>query len=452
MSAADIKGYYARLGLTNAATFVEIKQAFRRLAKETHPDSGGRADGGARFRAISEAYAVLSDPTARARYDSQGATHRPRTSAQTTIEPVICSVCSRVTAQPRYLVFRNVISVILVTTRNPIQGIYCSTCAKAVALKATLLTAVAGWWGVPWGPIFTIVEGLRNGVGGANIKENEERLLWHNAVAFAYRGDASLAYGLAKRVEFAADPEIAGNAKRLMEHLRAGGTPANTELKDVWHPQPAQFLIHLTIIAALPLLITLLIVIGSGGGPLPQVDQTPRPDYVAPPYEGLPEANAMPAPDTSGNPASPPVLDYCLNMPSTGARLAGRRLSGSGHVLEIDNGADGDAIVKIRNADSGRMVTSFFVAQNTQARITGIPDGRYRIQYAFGPALAANCTSFTSITSAGEFPGTETLMTERQEEELGTRVRRMRLSYTLYSVPNGNTQPSPIDAVTFESN
>ena len=62
--------YYEVLGVDRTASQEDIKKAFRRLARETHPDANP-GDPGAeqRFRQIAEAYEVLSDPQKRARYD-----------------------------------------------------------------------------------------------------------------------------------------------------------------------------------------------------------------------------------------------------------------------------------------------------------------------------------------------------------------------------------------------
>jgi molecular chaperone DnaJ len=59
--------YYATLGVPRTATADEIKQAFRRLASQTHPDKGGDTQ---KFQAIQEAYATLGDEQKRAEYNN----------------------------------------------------------------------------------------------------------------------------------------------------------------------------------------------------------------------------------------------------------------------------------------------------------------------------------------------------------------------------------------------
>ncbi|HCU36732.1 MAG TPA: molecular chaperone DnaJ, partial [Armatimonadetes bacterium] len=65
--------YYEVLGVSRDASASEIKTAYRQLARKYHPDvNGGSAEATERFKKISEAYAVLSDPQKRRRYDAGG--------------------------------------------------------------------------------------------------------------------------------------------------------------------------------------------------------------------------------------------------------------------------------------------------------------------------------------------------------------------------------------------
>jgi molecular chaperone DnaJ len=68
------KDYYEILGVKKTAAEGEIKKAYRDLAKKFHPDKNkGNKDAENRFKEISEAYAVLSDPEKRSQYDRLGA-------------------------------------------------------------------------------------------------------------------------------------------------------------------------------------------------------------------------------------------------------------------------------------------------------------------------------------------------------------------------------------------
>src|SRR3954469_22545417 len=63
---------YEVLGVPREATDAEIKRAFRKLAQQWHPDVNKDPEAPARFKEISEAYQVLSDPERRQRYDMFG--------------------------------------------------------------------------------------------------------------------------------------------------------------------------------------------------------------------------------------------------------------------------------------------------------------------------------------------------------------------------------------------
>ncbi len=66
------KDYYEILGISKTADDKEIKSAFRNLAKKYHPDVNKEKDAESKFKEIQEAYAVLSDPSNRKKYDQFG--------------------------------------------------------------------------------------------------------------------------------------------------------------------------------------------------------------------------------------------------------------------------------------------------------------------------------------------------------------------------------------------
>lgn len=69
---ATKRDYYDILGVPKGASAEEVKSAFRRLARQYHPDVNKDADAEEKFKEIGEAYAVLSDEQKRAAYDRFG--------------------------------------------------------------------------------------------------------------------------------------------------------------------------------------------------------------------------------------------------------------------------------------------------------------------------------------------------------------------------------------------
>ena len=64
--------YYDALGVNKNASQKEIKRAFRKLAFKYHPDRSKLPNAEEKFKEASEAYAILSDPKKRRKYDSAG--------------------------------------------------------------------------------------------------------------------------------------------------------------------------------------------------------------------------------------------------------------------------------------------------------------------------------------------------------------------------------------------
>jgi curved DNA-binding protein len=73
MPATDFKDYYQILGVDKKASESDIKKAFRRLARQYHPDlNPNNQTAEAKFKEVNEAYEVLSDPDKRKKYDQFG--------------------------------------------------------------------------------------------------------------------------------------------------------------------------------------------------------------------------------------------------------------------------------------------------------------------------------------------------------------------------------------------
>ena len=72
------KDYYDILGVSKTASADEIKSAYRRLAKQYHPDLNKGEEAANKFKEINEAYECLSDPQKKSNYDQFGSSEGPQ--------------------------------------------------------------------------------------------------------------------------------------------------------------------------------------------------------------------------------------------------------------------------------------------------------------------------------------------------------------------------------------
>lgn len=166
---------------------------------ELHPDRNPDIDATRRFQDLQRAYDVLSDPKTRAAYDAfavDPAAARAGSAHPARYEPVYCSRCGSVSAQPRYRVFYSVLGYVIGAVKRPHQGIFCAKCETIAALKATSVTLVFGWWSVP-GFFWSIESILTNLVGGPRFLVQDARLLAYQAMYFASIGNTGLARAVA---------------------------------------------------------------------------------------------------------------------------------------------------------------------------------------------------------------------------------------------------------------
>src|SRR3954453_13761455 len=67
------RDYYETLGVSRDASEEDIRRAYRKLARQYHPDVNKEPDAEDRFKEVAEAYEVLRDPQKREKYDRFGA-------------------------------------------------------------------------------------------------------------------------------------------------------------------------------------------------------------------------------------------------------------------------------------------------------------------------------------------------------------------------------------------
>jgi len=73
----------------------------------------------------------------------------------------------------RFVIYRYTISIIIMTFRRSSNIYFIKAGHNAIipGLKFTLLTMLLGWWGIPWGPIYTIGSIFRNLSGGVDVTQ-----------------------------------------------------------------------------------------------------------------------------------------------------------------------------------------------------------------------------------------------------------------------------------------
>lgn len=254
----DPLGYYAVLGVNPSASTAKIKKAFKAKARELHPDRNSAANATRQFQLLHEAYQVLGDAHSRSEYDatayafSTGADHPEQD--QISVRPVACSVCGRISIQPRYAIYRYVASFFLVTYRGADQGVFCARCSARRAYKNSLITWIFGWWAIPWGPIYSIQAIVRNMLGGEQPSLTNFRIVAIQAAHFASNARMDLARLLSDQAlqfsrivpAFESDRESAADRdlKNLLLRIKDATPEPTRTLKPVWGTRSFAFRIQ----------------------------------------------------------------------------------------------------------------------------------------------------------------------------------------------------------------
>ena len=109
---------------------------------------------------------------------------------------------------------------------------------------------------------------------------------------------------------------------------------------------------------------------------------------------------AIPKISQLSKPSAPP----CQQQPINGQIIYDGREPGiGGHKIRIQNGSDGNAIIIVRDTDTGDAAVTFFVSNGETATVDGLRRGVYRVQWALGGVLGADCATFADTQYASEF-------------------------------------------------
>ena len=380
----DPCGYYSVLGVKKSATSAEIKKAFKAKAQQLHPDKNRAPEATRQFQFVNEAYRVLGDAEARAEYDAQSYKTEDATSPSTgrAVEAIACSICHKISAQPRYVIYRHVFSVIFVTWRGGHQGIFCSKCGAKQAYKDSLRTWLLGWWGIPWGPIYSGQAIFSNMFGGKQPALNNFRILSWQAFYFASLNRRDLARAVARDAlafsekiaphEKDRDPETA----RIVAAMKALTTSSNDlspapVLKNLWGVGSTAFKVQSAAMALVVLVLASLALVSISRS------QAPKTAYKhVPPVEHA----------AASVPQAPEFSEPAVPLPATGKirklwRVDSRTVLAPLEVVTAVGSPN--YYLKLVDWNTHSPLLVFFVRSGEKTTIE-VPVGNYELRYAAG--------------------------------------------------------------------
>ncbi|MBV9081806.1 MAG: J domain-containing protein [Acidobacteriaceae bacterium] len=436
--------YYRILGVDESATSDELKRAFRTKARQFHPDRNPSQEAAREFQVIAEAYRILSDSTERAKYDAQS--YEPdadgvqadhvATRQQNDAEPVVCCVCHSISAQPRYVVYRYVTSLI-VTRRHAYHGIFCPECGARQAAKASLITWFFGWWGIPWGPIYSIRAIGSNMLGGIQPALNNFRVLAKQAAYFAGLGRLDVAQGLANHALYFSHKlpramrwEQTQADRDLSLSMRALGsmnTPPAFSPKDSWGLGAKAFRMQ----SALAATIFIGLIFGVNA------------------LRARNSGNIRPAIAASATNSAVPDFNYpVLPLPPTGEIETQRAIHRHATLapLKVVTAAGGpNYYVKIVDWETHMPALVFFIRSGEVATVK-MPVGDYELRYAAGAKWYGEEYLFGPTTKYAKIDQPLRIDLERDDTDSESVT-----AYTIELIhhPQGNVEETRISALEF---
>jgi hypothetical protein len=124
------------------------------------------------------------------------------------------------------------------------------------------MTALAGWWAIPFGPFFTIRALIQNAAGGRRHPALDNSLLLMSARAFAARDNLPLAYALARQAQKASSVEDMHLAEEVIQTVQAKSkAPSTVRLVNPWKVHASDVLAHLGMAAVTPAFVAVSVLV-----------------------------------------------------------------------------------------------------------------------------------------------------------------------------------------------
>jgi len=481
----DFEGHYTTLGVQSNATLAVIKAVYRVRMMEVHPDRNQSPGSSEEAKRINRAYEVLGDESARAAYDracreraeasaesrqrSDGDATRSTSSTQapakeqegSRFEPIRCSVCKATTVRPRFREFITVFSFLVSSHKSTRSGVFCGSCEKKAALKASAITMLFGWWSIHG--FFWTLDGLIKNVAAAWRHARQNALLACQQALYFFSIDK---FDLAHAIALDALDEVSrvkgpkGEQKRrrdlgyddggdLITKMREAMTSivAETEKagqtlelarKSPWR-DPA-FVVQASVIGALVLVVTGSILVSVEQGRQREAERA-RAEQARLEREGIERAQAAAVVRQQAE----ELARLRLPLPGTGIfKSYGMSLATYRDEdlprLSVVAPAGASYLIKLYRSNSMKPAFAVFVRAGESVEVR-VPFGTYSVRMASGQQWYGEAMRFGPTTAYSQIDQPLDFSVE------GDQLKGHAL--TLERVRNGNLKPSTISPDAF---
>ena len=425
--------YYDILGVSQTATEQEIKKAYRDLIQKYHPDKNPNDPKALEYaKLLNEAHSVLINPLKRKEYDNlvslrdayqekgdytQRAEARAETSAE--VRHYKCEKCGRQDSSLRVSIFLGVLSLLVVTYKKAYAYILCAKCRIKYSLLFNFEVFFLGWWGFPWGPVYSIEALFENMKGGEQPKRNNEALLNILAYDFYQQGRYSEAY---ECMQESIKVERSEQKDEFLNHLKSVSVGQKSQtFADRFLYQPVFY----NVASILLLTYFSYLIFSSPSSNTSSTYRTQRPSPPSPYSTASPLKSEMVA--------STPLPDI-----GTGYIKGFKQKRKEGYsTLTVDNTQNDDGVIaKIFYIGGVRAeaVRAFSIRGGDKFTAQNMSPGEYEVRY--------------KLLSSNQKYKTQTITLQQIEEENGVTYSRVEI--TLYKVLHGNMKTYPISEEDFE--